>query len=589
VLVDHAHFPTKTQQMTGALLRTGNLKAFEPLGALGNPVYLAAAQLRVAIGRRLGKDAADALAIPHRNQDGDTVDWYAHEPGPVVPWSAATPEERAQAKEKLLAIRERIEDLGRTMQSEEAGERQVFGRLLEHVTSFPGDDCVYLVDGRPVITFWGFQHQNSPVGSIPLLNLDVSSQDPPAQEERRGPSWWWLLPLLLLLGLLLVWLLRGCDEPPFTPVDPGLETSTREESSSPEVPPPQPDEAPIEEAAEPDPEVYRDRTGVVVRDGETRILENDGAVNDQRVISEDSVDIDQVGGDAREDAAPPVNVESADLVDADTDGTQIEVDEADTLTDQPAAEETGTEDLDLVEGGLDDTADGAADALPEVPAEEVSGGEEAPEQPLSEETSEDGSAPEQAEEPPPPAEETGNEPPPGDTPDSGAPDPLQPGEPATSEAAETQGDSGEPDASTDGQRSEPPASPQGDPAQSLNLPPGAVGRGSTRFLNGGWRTSTSLQDPRTALPVDMEYRLEDGMGSLRLRRSDGSVCSGQVKAVIEGGKLVIQNARDIRCPDGTNFGRPRLECTPGDDGRADCSGRYETGEVFSVDIKKSGD
>jgi hypothetical protein len=111
--------------------------------------------------------------------------------------------------------------------------------------------------------------------------------------------------------------------------------------------------------------------------------------------------------------------------------------------------------------------------------------------------------------------------------------------------------------------------------------------GSTRFLNGAWRTSTSLQDPGTALPIDLEYSLQDGTGQLSLKRSDGSTCSGRVKAVIEDGKLVVQNARDIRCPDGTNFGRPRLECVPGADGRADCSGRYETGEVFSVDIRRS--
>ena len=56
--------------MTGALLRTGTLTAFEPLGALGNPVYLAASQIRAAIGRRLGTDAADVLAWTTRALTG---------------------------------------------------------------------------------------------------------------------------------------------------------------------------------------------------------------------------------------------------------------------------------------------------------------------------------------------------------------------------------------------------------------------------------------------------------------------------------------------------------------------------------------
>jgi hypothetical protein len=152
---------------------------------------------------------------------------------------------------------------------------------------------------------------------------------------------------------------------------------------------------------------------------------------------------------------------------------------------------------------------------------------------------------------------------------------------------EKQGESGAAGASGEAPTPEPETPGQGEAAQSLKVPPGAIAGGSTRFLHGAWRTSTSLQDPRTALPVDMEYRLRDGAGRLSLKRSDGSVCSGQVKAGIEDGRLVVRNTQDIRCPDGTNFGRPRLECVPGKDGRADCSGRYETGEVFSVDIKKS--
>ncbi len=59
--------------MTGPLLKSGSLTAFHAVGAVGNPVYLAASQLRAAIARRLGADVADTFAIPQRNEDGDAV------------------------------------------------------------------------------------------------------------------------------------------------------------------------------------------------------------------------------------------------------------------------------------------------------------------------------------------------------------------------------------------------------------------------------------------------------------------------------------------------------------------------------------
>ena len=77
--------------MAGALLRSGSLSDFHPLGAVGKPVYSAASQLRATVRRLYGQDVADLFAIPKRHDQGDVIDWYAPEPGSVVPWSAATP------------------------------------------------------------------------------------------------------------------------------------------------------------------------------------------------------------------------------------------------------------------------------------------------------------------------------------------------------------------------------------------------------------------------------------------------------------------------------------------------------------------
>ncbi len=220
--------------MSSVLLRSGSLKDFHALGAVGNPVYRAASQLRAAMRRRLGQDVADLFAIPKQNETGDSIDWYAPVAGDIVPWSAATPEEQMEAKAALLEARQRLAGKSQELQREEDGERQVFGKLLAQVTNVPSDDHIYLVNGKPVITFWGFTERNAPSGqdiiggltvvsAVPAAEAAVGAAEQPTvaspapvvvkQEERRGRPWWWwllLIPLLLLLLALLLFGLRSC-------------------------------------------------------------------------------------------------------------------------------------------------------------------------------------------------------------------------------------------------------------------------------------------------------------------------------------------------------------------------------------------
>ncbi len=180
------------------------------------------------------QDVADLFAIPKQNETGDSIDWYAPVAGDIVPWSAATPEEQSEAKAALMEARQRLGDESQRLQAEENGERQVFGKLLAQVTKIPSDDHIYLVNGKPVITFWGFTERNAPSGQDIIGGLAVASAAPVAaavgpaaeqptmappatvvveQEERRGRPWWWwllLIPLLLLLLALLLFGLRSC-------------------------------------------------------------------------------------------------------------------------------------------------------------------------------------------------------------------------------------------------------------------------------------------------------------------------------------------------------------------------------------------
>jgi hypothetical protein len=588
--------------MTGPLLRTGSLRAFQPLGAVGNPVYLAAAQLRAAMGRRLGAEVVDTFAIPQRNEDGDTIDWYAPAPGPVVPWSAATPEEQARAKERLLAVRERIEELGGAMEAEAGPERQVFGRLLAHVTSFPGDDHVYLVNDRPVVTFWGFLENDAPVGSDPLLTLPVT-EEAPAPARRRVPWWVWLLLLLLLLGLLyLLW--SALKEPPPEPSPPAAappaltqppawspETGTQ----SPPDPPGGPSAPPEPPVAEPPPAAMGETPApdqVRIREGRTWVGTERAVTAVERLETGVSTEVPVGDGVVLEPVAVGQDttlLDTAERVESEAAGVIEETTGVVGQTDVPGE---GPGEASVEPGEVAPEAGiGAGEAPAEIPQDETPIDLQPP---PGERVSSEAAG--ETAEPSRPGEESakGAEPAlpsPGDLPQGEtAVEPIQPPEEAVAAPLGAPPVGGASEAPTSGPGQDPAAagteSARPLPGRAQETAAGTTRGRTVRLLDSGWRTRTTLQDPRTGLPVKLDYRLKDGAGRVELKRADGSVCGGDVKAAVVGGNLVIDSLGNIVCPDGTNFGRPTLECKPGPDGRADCRGRYPSGESFSVDITR---
>ncbi|WEK30847.1 MAG: SrfA family protein [Candidatus Pseudomonas phytovorans] len=240
--------------MRGVLLRSGRSEHFTALGETGQPVYRAALQIREAIRRKYPEhpELIEHLAIPQSDEQGRTIDWYSDRPGDVIPWSSATEEERAPARVQLEMLQSKINALSNTLLGLDAngqpsatarkaaeGDNAVFGKLLTCVVPFPDENFVYLVDGRPVLTFWGFIHAGAERSRQPLHCLyprtapiaepvaaplappaapiapAAAAAVPPVAAVTRLP-WWrnlrWILPLLLMLALLLLLLfgLRGC-------------------------------------------------------------------------------------------------------------------------------------------------------------------------------------------------------------------------------------------------------------------------------------------------------------------------------------------------------------------------------------------
>jgi hypothetical protein len=142
------------------LLRSGCLDDFLALGENGQAVFDSAFQIRETLRLRKQQAVADALAIPQPNDEGDRVDWYAPQEGSVTSWAAASDEERRTALRYLDNCLSNVASLSARCQQADKTSIRLFGALLEKALQFPGSQHVYLVNGKPVITFWGFVNLN---------------------------------------------------------------------------------------------------------------------------------------------------------------------------------------------------------------------------------------------------------------------------------------------------------------------------------------------------------------------------------------------------------------------------------------------
>ena len=123
--------------------------------------------------------------------------------------------------------------------------------------------------------------------------------------------------------------------------------------------------------------------------------------------------------------------------------------------------------------------------------------------------------------------------------------------------------------------------------QPLTIPPEAMRNGSTEFMDGQWSSHAGLIDSETGKPVKVEYDIKDGEGQARIKRPDGSVCSGNVGTKMEGGQLVIAGENSIRCPDGVTYDTSKVVCTNDDNGGTSCKGMNNSGGDYPVRLRKS--
>ncbi|MDX6914918.1 SrfA family protein [Pectobacterium carotovorum] len=284
--------------MAKLFLRSGSLDDFLALGENGQPVYASALQLRETLRLRKQQQIADCLAIPQPNEHGDRIDWYSPVDGKVTSWIAASEEEREKALALLETYQAAVADISQRAQNAEKAGQKLFGVLLAKAIQFPGANHVYLVDGKPVLTFWGFVNLDkksrldaldclrpvikeveplfvapAPAPTLPLVDpvpepepQPVSPQEPveptpapvaaAAAVPARPPFFrlWWLLPAAALLAILSLQI-RGCvsgqDDKPASDLAATVKQEKRAlPSSAPAEPAPQQESTPVPPVAE---------------------------------------------------------------------------------------------------------------------------------------------------------------------------------------------------------------------------------------------------------------------------------------------------------------------------------------------------
>lgn len=146
--------------MAKTLLRSGNLDDFQAVGGGGQAVFESALQIREALRLRKQQAIVDCLAIPQVNDGGDRVDWYSPVDGMVTSWKAADEDTRFRALRYLENTLASVESLSKKCLQSPKTAQQLFGSLLSKAFQFPGENFLFLIDGKPVITFWGFVNLN---------------------------------------------------------------------------------------------------------------------------------------------------------------------------------------------------------------------------------------------------------------------------------------------------------------------------------------------------------------------------------------------------------------------------------------------
>ncbi len=534
--------------MSSRLLNSGDLKNYQAIGEDGVLVWQKADSFRSSIltSEHLGEKYSNYLATPRFTADGSHVDWFipfapSRKDGEydVVSWNAATQVEKDKAFAELSELNDKFLNYGYNLKARALTPNdKIFAHFLtgnseegvNPAIHFPDSSCVYIVDGHPVITFWGFLKRGAKLSGAPTDVLrtvqrtqSTAAPGPAAATAAAAPvaashrlCWLWGLLLLLLLPLLLYllwWWLFARNQPLFSAF-PDLSHGSLEpvaiEEEQKEIEPPL-----VEEK---DPLLRVDEDGKIVKvvPGDTTVVPADGTVAAEGTVP--------VNGVADAESAVPA------------DGT---------ISENTAQDEALPEDPENEVPATDENADNQENT------------------PASEAITPDDKT--QADAQTPDAQNQSQD-----------------------DADSTKDDSQNKTDTDDGAKVVPPDISSDKEGPSLSNQD--LSSGNIKNLDGNWKVNTPIFDKLTNKPLQLQYDFKDGKGTATITQKNGVKCVAPVSGGLKGGALNIASGASAKCTDGSSYAMPQVECKPGKDGNSRCVSTYNDGkgnkEAFPMTIHR---
>lgn len=162
--------------------------------------------------RRHLPPAVSAMFARPKALEGGIYEWYSDLGGQPVPINELSLAERATTERLVQERLQSVAQLANKLEAE-GGPGGEQARLLRDAARYPDAEAIYVLNGEPVLTWWGSGAPTvvtPPAGATPAAAMvGAGAAGVAATSGREGSGkrkWLWLLLLLLLLGLL-AWLL----------------------------------------------------------------------------------------------------------------------------------------------------------------------------------------------------------------------------------------------------------------------------------------------------------------------------------------------------------------------------------------------
>jgi hypothetical protein len=155
----------------GALITSGNRLGLRALGSGGRTALSSYDQIVRTLGQSMSPEHVALFAEPSLR--GAAIDWFSNFDATAkpTPLNDASPVAREAARTRLEKLVNDILAKAAILQQSDRESDRILGEMLQYALEIPSEDAVWLVDGQPVLTFWGHVRDQGQPTESPLRTL----------------------------------------------------------------------------------------------------------------------------------------------------------------------------------------------------------------------------------------------------------------------------------------------------------------------------------------------------------------------------------------------------------------------------------